>query len=173
MAEAAEDRAWWKTALLCVVAIELLGGLSGWLSNSGYGNGWFDALQKPGFMPPGWAFGIVWPLLYALIGIALAMVLAEPPSPRRTLALILFFVQLALNFVWSPIFFGAHDISLANIVIFVMAALAAAAAGQFLRIRSAAGLLMIPYLAWLVFAATLNSAIGALNPGAGTSLVGL
>jgi tryptophan-rich sensory protein len=173
MAEAAEDRAWWKTALLCVVAIELLGGLSGWLSNSGYGNGWFDALQKPGFMPPGWAFGLVWPILYALIGIALAMVLTEPPSPRRTLALILFFVQLALNFVWSPIFFGAHDISLANIVIFVMAALAAAAAGQFLRIRSAAGLLMIPYLAWLVFAATLNSAIGALNPGAGTSLVGL
>jgi tryptophan-rich sensory protein len=172
MAEANDGRSWWKTALLCIVAIELLGGLSGWLSNSGYGNGWFDALQKPSFMPPGWAFGIVWPILYALIGIALAMVLAEPPSPRRKLALILFFVQLALNFAWSPIFFGAHDISLANIVIFAIAALAAAAAGQFLRIRRAAGLLMIPYLAWLVFAATLNSTIGALNPGAGASLPG-
>ena len=172
MAEANDGRSWWKTALLCIVAIELLGGLSGWLSNSGYGNGWFDALQKPSFMPPGWAFGIVWPILYALIGIALAMVLAEPPSPRRQLALILFFVQLALNFAWSPIFFGAHDISLANIVIFAIAALAAAAAGQFLRIRRAAGLLMIPYLAWLVFAATLNSTIGALNPGAGASLPG-
>src|SRR6185503_1399671 len=113
MAEANDGRSWWKTALLCIVAIELLGGLSGWLSNSGYANGWFDALQKPSFMPPGWAFGIVWPILYALIGIALAMVLAEPPSPRRKLALILFFVQLALNFAWSPIFFGAHDISLA------------------------------------------------------------
>ena len=172
MAEANDGRSWWKTALLCIVAIELLGGLSGWLSNSGYGNGWFDALQKPAFMPPGWAFGVVWPILYALIGIALAMVLAEPPSPRRKLALILFFVQLALNFAWSPIFFGAHDISLANIVIFAIAALAAAAAGQFLRIRRAAGLLMIPYLAWLVFAATLNSTIGALNPGAGASLPG-
>ena len=60
--------------------IELLGGLSGWLSNSGYGNAWFDALHKPSFMPPGWVFGVVWPILYALLGIALAMILAEPPS---------------------------------------------------------------------------------------------
>jgi tryptophan-rich sensory protein len=173
MDEVDEGRSWWKTAVLCVSAIELLGSLSGWLSNSGYGNGWFDALGKPSFMPPGWAFGVVWPILYALIGIALAMVLAEPYSPRRKLALILFFVQLALNFAWSPIFFAAHDISLANVVIFAMAGFAAAAAGQFLRIRRTAGLLMIPYLAWLVFAATLNSTIGALNPGAGTSLLGI
>jgi tryptophan-rich sensory protein len=172
MAEAVEDRSWWKIALLCVVAIEILGGLSGWLSNSGYGNGWFDGLRKPAFMPPGWAFGTVWPILYCLIGNAVAMVLAEPPSPRRKLALILFFAQLALNFAWSPIFFAGHDIRLANMVIFVMAALAAAAAGQFLRIRREAGLLMVPYLAWLVFAATLNSTIDALNPGAGQSLLG-
>jgi tryptophan-rich sensory protein len=173
MAEAAATRPWWKAAVVAVIAIELLGGLSGWLSNSGYGNGWFDSLHKPSFMPPGAAFGIVWPILYAMLGIALALVLAEPPSPRRKTALILFFVQLALNFAWSPIFFAGHDIQLAKIVIFVMAAVAAAAAGQFLRIRRAAGLLMVPYLAWLVFAATLNATIEQLNPGAGTSLLGL
>jgi tryptophan-rich sensory protein len=151
----------------------LLGGMaSGWLSGSGYGNPWFDALQKPSFMPPGWVFGVVWPILYALLGIALAMILAEPPSDRRRLALILFFVQLALNFAWSPIFFAGHDMALAKWVIFVMAALAAAAARQFLKLRRPAGLLMVPYLAWLVFAATLNAAIQALNPGAGTSLLG-
>ena len=172
MAEAVGRNNWWKTALLAVVAIELLGGLSGWLSNSGYGNGWFDALQKPWFMPPGAAFAIVWPILYALLGIALALALAEPSSDRRKLALILFFVQLAMNFAWSPIFFAGHDITLAKWVIFVMAALAAAAARQFLKLRSAAGLLMIPYLAWLVFAATLNATIEALNPGSGTSLFG-
>jgi translocator protein len=171
MAEARRDN-WWKAALVCVIAIELLGGLSGWISNSGYGNGWFDALRKPSFMPPGAAFGIVWPILYALLGIALAMILAEPPSPRRKAALTLFFIQLALNFAWSPIFFALHDIALANVVIFAMAAIAAAAAGQFLRLRKAAGLLMVPYLGWLVFAATLNSAIQGLNPGAGTSLFG-
>ena len=164
---------WWKIALVAVIAIEALGGLSGWVSNSGYGNGWFDVLVKPSFMPPGWAFGVVWPILYALLGIAVAIVLAAPPSPRRTLALTLFFIQLALNFAWSPIFFAGHDIALGKVVIFVMAALAAAAAGQFLRIRTAAGLLMLPYIAWLVFAATLNATIERLNPGAGTSLLGL
>jgi tryptophan-rich sensory protein len=172
MAEAVKRASVLQLGLMCVVAIELLGGLSGWLSQSGYGNPWFDALTKPSFMPPGYLFGIVWPILYALLGIALAMILAEPPSQRRTVGLTLFFVQLALNFAWSPIFFAGHDIQLAKLIIFAMAALAAVAAGQFLRIRRAAGLLMIPYLAWLVFAATLNSAIGQLNPGAGTSLLG-
>jgi benzodiazapine receptor len=172
MAETLLRRDWWKAALAAVVAIEALGGLSGWLSQSGYGNPWFDALQKPSFMPPGWTFGVVWPILYALLGIALAMILAEPPSPRRKTALTLFFVQLALNFAWSLIFFAGHDIVLAKVVIFAMAALAGAAAGQFLRLRPAAGLLLVPYLGWLVFAATLNAAIEGLNPGASTSLLG-
>ena len=172
MAEAVKLASFPKLAVVCVIAIELLGGLSGWLSQSGYGNPWFDALAKPSFMPPGYLFGIVWPILYALLGVALAMILAAPPSPRRKTALILFFVQLALNFAWSPIFFAGHDIALAKIVIFAMAALAAAAAGQFLRIRPIAGWLMAPYLCWLVFAATLNAAIQQLNPGAGTSLLG-
>ena len=172
MAEASERKSWWKLAIVTVVAIELAGGLSGWLSNSGYGNAWFDALEKPFFMPPGAAFGIVWPILYALLGIALAMILAEPPSPRKRTALALFFVQLALNFAWSPIFFAGHDIRLAKYVIFIMAVVAGGAAGQFYRLRKPAGLLMIPYLAWLVFAAMLNSTIDTLNPGAGTSLLG-
>ena len=172
MAEATKERSWWKTAILAVVAIELLGGLSGWLSNSGYGNPWFDALLKPRFMPPGWTFGVVWPILYALLGIAVTMILAEPASPRRQAALKLFFVQLALNFAWSPVFFALHDIKLAKILIFVMAAIAAAAGGQFTRLRAAAGLMMVPYILWLVFAATLNATIEQLNPGAGTSLLG-
>src|SRR5689334_18218288 len=104
MAEASKRSDWWKIAVITVIAIELLGGASGWLSNSGYGNGWFDGLRKPSFMPPGAAFGIVWPILYALLGIALAMIIAEPPSARRRNALILFSAQLALNFAWSPLF---------------------------------------------------------------------
>ena len=172
MAEAVERQNWWKLAIICVIVIELLGGASGWLSNSGYGNEWFDNLQKPSFMPPGFVFGIVWPILYGVLGIALGMVLSEPPSARRAMALTLFFIQMVLNFAWSPIFFGGHDIVLAKVIIFAMAVLAAAAAGQFLRIRRVAGLLMVPYLAWLIFAATLNATIEQLNPGAGTSLLG-
>ena len=170
MAETAERSSWWKTAVVTIIAIELLGGLSGWFSNSG--SAWFDALQKPSFMPPGWAFAVVWPILYALLGVSLALILAEPPSRRRQMALILFTIQLALNFAWSPIFFAGHDIALAKWVIFLMAAIAAAAARQFLKLRSAAGLLLVPYLAWLVFAAMLNATIETLNPGAGASILG-
>ena len=167
-----EGRNWQRIALVTVPAIVLLGSASGWLSNSGYDNSWFAALVKPAFMPPGWAFGVAWTILYILLGLALAMILAEPPSDRRRTALVLFFVQLALNFAWSPIFFAGHDIRLAAIVIFVMLAIAASAGGQFFRIRPLAGALMTPYLAWLCFAATLNTSIYTLNPGAGSSLIG-
>lgn len=173
MSEAtAPARPWGKIALITIPLIILAGSASGWLSNSGFGNDWFDALTKPVFMPPGWLFGLVWPILYACLGLALAIILAEPPSSRRRAGLTLFFVQLALNFAWSPIFFAAHDIRLAKFVIFIMAVLAAGAAGQFIRIRRVAGLLMVPYLVWLVFAATLNATIDNLNPGAGRSLLG-
>jgi tryptophan-rich sensory protein len=172
MAEAALKPGWWKIALAAVLIIEAIGSLSGWVSNSGYGNAWFDALQKPVFMPPGWLFGVVWPILYALLGVSVAMIIAEPPSDRRRLALILFAVQMVLNFAWSPLFFALHDIRLAKYVIFLMAIIAAGAAGQFFRLRRTAGLLMVPYLAWLILAATLNSTIEGLNPAAGASLFG-
>lgn len=167
MANATERREWWQHAFVTVPAIVILGSASGWLANSGYGNAWFDALDKPFFMPPGWVFGFAWTVLYVLLGLALALILAQPPSDRRRKALILFFAQLVLNYAWSPIFFAAHAIQPALIVIVVMTALAAMAAGEFWRIRPLAGALMLPYLAWLCFAAALTAAIGRLNPGAG------
>jgi benzodiazapine receptor len=166
------QRPWGGIALITAPMLVVVGSAIGWLSNSGYGNPWFAALAKPAFMPPGWLFGVVWPILYAMMGVALAMILALPASTRRRNALTLFFVQLGLNFAWSPIFFAGHDIKLAHIVIIAMAAIAAAAAGQFFRLSRVAGLLLTPYLAWLIFAATLNAAILNLNPGAGTSLLG-
>ncbi len=167
MASTTERQKWWQFAFVTVPAIVILGSASGWLANSGYGNAWFDALDKPFFMPPGWVFGFAWTLLYVLLGLALALIFAEPPSGRRRKALILFFAQLVLNYAWSPIFFAAHAIQPALIVIVVMTALAAMAAGEFWRIRPLAGALMLPYLAWLCFAAALTAAIGRLNPGAG------
>ena len=172
MAEREARREWWRIACFSVPAIMLAGSLSGYLSNSGYGNDWFDALAKSSFMPPGWGYGVVWPILYFMLGVAVAFILAEPPSRQRRNALILFFAQLALNFAWSPIFFAAHEIQPALVVIVVMVGLAALAAGQFRRIRPVAGYLMLPYLLWLCLAASLNSAIGKLNPGAGSSLLG-
>lgn len=162
----------WRIALITVPAIVGFGSLSGWLSNSGEGNGWYRSLEQPFFQPPGWAFGVVWPILYLCLGIALALILQEPRTRQRRVALILFFAQLILNYAWSPIFFGAQDIQLGLVTILVMTGLAAMAANQFWRMRRLAGALMIPYLAWLCFAATLNAAILRLNPGAGNSLLG-
>ncbi|HUG45172.1 MAG TPA: TspO/MBR family protein [Sphingomicrobium sp.] len=156
---------WWRYALITVPGIVILGSFSGWISNSGDQNGWFDALEKPFFMPPGWVFGLVWPILYVMLGVAVALILAQPPSPARKKALLLFFTQLALNFAWSPLFFAAHATTLALMTIFVMTAIAAMTAGQFWKIRRVAGALMLPYLAWLCFAAALNAAIDRLNPG--------
>jgi len=155
-----------RYALVTIPLVLLLGTLSGRLSNSGYGNPWYDALVKPEAMPPGAAFGIAWTILYILIGLALAMVLHARGAKGRGLAIGLFVAQLALNYLWSPVFFAAHQPRAALVLILLMIVLAAAAATQFARIRKAAGLLMLPYLAWLCFAAFLNYQIIALNPDA-------
>lgn len=99
-------------ALVTVPAILLLGFFMGAVSNSGFGNAWYDPLTKPSFQPPGWAFGATWTLLYLMMGVALAAVLDAPRSSGRGRALTLFFIQLTLNYAWSPIFFGGGMISI-------------------------------------------------------------
>jgi tryptophan-rich sensory protein len=155
-----------RYALITVPAILLLGTISARLSGSGYGNSWFDALDKPRFMPPGWAFPVAWTILYVCLGLALALILHARGARGRGPALAVFLVQLALNFAWSPLFFAAHKVGPALLVILAMLVLTAAAAFLFRRIRTAAALLLLPYLAWLAFAASLNYEIGRLNPGA-------
>ena len=163
----------WKKALVTVPAIVVVGSLMGIVSNSGFENGWYAALEKPAFQPPGWAFGVMWTTLYTMLGIALAAIWNEPPSPMRRTALILFFVQLALNFAWSPIFFGAQMIDVALVTILVMLILATATANMFRRIRPVAGWLMLPYLLWLCVATALNYETGKLNPGADAAPLGI
>ena len=155
-----------RYALVTVPAILLLGTLSGKASNSGYGNPWFDALAKPGFMPPGWAFPVAWSILYILLGLSLAIILNARGARGRGLAVGIFLVQLALNFSWSPLFFAAHKVGLALAVIVAIIVLTAISAWLFARIRRTAALLLLPYLAWLCFATALNYEIGRLNPDA-------
>ncbi|WP_420822781.1 TspO/MBR family protein [Sphingomonas mesophila] len=164
---------WWKKALITVPLIVGIGSLMGYLSNSGFENGWYAGLDKPSFQPPGWAFGVVWTILYTLMGIALAMILSEPDSAMRRTALALFGVQLGLNFGWSPIFFGAQMIDLALVVIVIMLLTAAATANLFRRLRPVAGWLLLPYLLWLCLATALNYETGRLNPGADAAPLGI
>lgn len=153
-----------RYALVTVPAVLLLGSLSGALSGSGADNQWYQALEKSPLNPPGWVFGVVWPILYVLLGLSLAMLLHAKGAKQRGRALALFVLQLLLNFAWSPIFFAYHEVGAAFWTIVAMLLLAAAAAILFWRIRRSAALLMVPYIAWLGFAALLTWQIGALNP---------
>ncbi|QDP20364.1 TspO/MBR family protein [Sphingomonas xanthus] len=167
------DRGLWRKALVAAPAIVIAGSLIGVLSNSGFGNDWYDPLDKPAFQPPGWAFGVVWTTLYTMMGIALAAVLNEPETPLRKTAVSLFAAQLTLNFAWSPIFFGFHMIDLALVVILLMLILALTTARLFRQIRPVAGWLLLPYLLWLCLATALNYETGRLNPGADAAPLGI
>jgi tryptophan-rich sensory protein len=171
--QASDSTAWWKVALLTVPLIVALGSLSGYLSNSGFGNPWFDRVEKPGFMPAGWVFGVAWTLLYTLMAIALAMVVTAPASKARRRGLLLFTLQLALNYAWSPIFFGAGAIDWAFLVIMAMNVLVTATIISFLRVKRVAGLLLLPYLLWLCLATALTHEVGVLNPGADRAPLGI
>lgn len=157
-----------RWALVCVPALMLVGSLSGVLSNSGFGNGWFDALILPDIMPPGWLFGLVWPILYAMQGVALAMILNARGAPGRRWALVLFAVQFAANLCWSPLFFAMHQISAAFFLILFILAAAIATTFAFGRIRKFAAWLLVPYMVWLSFASILNYKFDQLNPDAET-----
>lgn len=167
------DRRTWKLALITVPSIVIAGSLMGYLSNSGFSNSWYANLVKPAFQPPSWAFGVVWTALYTMLGISVAMILNERAGKDRTSALWLFFGQLALNFSWSPIFFGMRMIDVALVVLVVMLVMALATAKYFKSIRTVAGWLMLPYLAWLCLATALNYETGRLNPGADSAPLGI
>jgi tryptophan-rich sensory protein len=160
--------AYLRWALVTVPAIVFLGFLSGRMANSGYGNRWFDALEKPALMPPGWAFGVAWTILYVMMALAFAIVLHARGAQGRGGAIALFLVQLLLNLCWSPLFFRAHQVGSALALILILFVLVAVTTALFWRIRRFAGVLLLPYLAWLAFASFLNYEIGRLNPDAAT-----
>ena len=170
---ARDDRGIWKKAIITVPMIVVIGSLMGLISNSGFGNPWYDPLTKPSFQPPGWAFGLVWTTLYTMMGIALATILNEPPSAERRRGLALFTAQLALNFAWSPVFFGGGMIDAAFLIILAMNVLVTATIISFWKIRPLAGALLLPYLAWLCLATALNHETGRLNPGADRAPLGI
>jgi tryptophan-rich sensory protein len=155
-----------RYALFTVPGIVLLGTLSGTLAGSAEDNSWFEALVKPAMMPPGWMFGAAWTILYILIGLSLAMVLHAKGARKRERALILFAVQLVLNFAWSPVFFMLHQVGTALSMIAAMIVGCFALILVVWRIRPLAGLLLYPYLGWLMFAGLLNYEILQRNPNA-------
>lgn len=155
-----------RWALLLVPAVLLAGFVSGQLAGSGPGNPWFDSLAKPSIYPPPITFGIVWSVLYVMMGLAFAYICSAWGARGRGVAITMFLIQLAFNLAWSPLFFGAHQISDALVLIGVLDVAVLITLVLFWRIRVSAGLLMLPYLAWILFATVLNWQFLELNPQA-------
>jgi tryptophan-rich sensory protein len=155
-----------RWVLICVPLCVLLGFLAGRVAGSGPGNLWFDALTKPAIYPPPAAFGIVWSILYVMMGFAVALIGSAWGARGRGFAIALFVVQFLVNLAWTPTFFAAHQITGGLIVIALLDVLVLATLAVFWRIRKLAGLLLVPYLAWVLFATALNYEFLRLNPQA-------
>jgi translocator protein len=126
---------------------------------------WYASLEKPSWTPPNWAFPVVWNILYAMMGVSLWLLWDRPhvPSVARK-AMRLFFLQLALNAAWSPVFFLLHRPVEALVIIALLAISIAATIAFALKTQRVAGWLLVPYLVWVTYATTLNAGIVALNP---------
>jgi len=155
-----------RWALFVIPLTMFLGFLSGTMSGSTADNAWYQTLIKPDIQPPGWVFGVVWPTLYLLMGLAFTMVLHARGARFRNMAIGLFLCQFAINLSWSPIFFGQHKVTAAFFIIIVMLGVAIATTFAFAQVRKAAAWLMVPYLVWISFASILNFQIDQLNPDA-------
>jgi len=155
-----------RWSLVLVPGVVLLGFVSAQLGGSGADDPWFAGLAKPALYPPPAIFGIVWAVLYALMGLAAAMIASARGARGRGLALAVFAFQLLAMFAWSPVFFGMHRIFAALGVVVAIDLLVALAVVLFWRVRPVAGLLLVPCLGWVIFATLLNWEILRLNPDA-------
>jgi translocator protein len=126
-------------------------------------SGWYATLNQPSFNPPNWIFGPVWSALYTLMGISLYLVWKMELSGERNRAILVFMVQLLLNFSWSFLFFYFQMPGAALIEIIFLWASILTMNILFFRIKPAASYLNIPYLMWVTFAAALNAAYYFLN----------
>ena len=124
---------------------------------------WYATLKKPSWNPPGWIFGPVWTALYAMMAVAAWLVWKQGGFKTQRRALTMFLVQLALNALWTPLFFGLHWTGVAFVeIVLLWLAIAATIAG-FRPVSRLAAWLLSPYLAWVGFAAALNFKLWWLN----------
>jgi len=148
--------------IVCIIVPLLAGGVSGFITADSI-TGWYINLQKPFFNPPNYIFGPVWTLLYTLMGISLYLVLNSANKKDRNDALVIFSVQLFLNFFWSIFFFYFERPDLALVIIVEMLLSISYMIFVFKKTKPLAGYLQIPYLLWVSFATLLNASIWWLN----------
>jgi tryptophan-rich sensory protein len=149
--------------LLFILGCELVGFVGSAFTFSAIKD-WYVYLNKPFFSPPNYLFGPVWTILYALMGISAYLIWKKGyKNSKIKSALNLFVIQLALNFIWTPIFFGAKQLLLAFVVIVAMWIYIFKTIKAFGKINKVASYLLYPYLAWVSFASILNFSVWFLN----------
>ncbi len=157
------ERHWLITALLAVAPV-IAASVLGNIATMPQITGWYAGLVKPSFNPPNWIFGPVWTALFAMMAYSFYRVLRTPVFTQgRATAVALFLFQIALNAAWSWAFFAAQSPLLGFVVIVPLWLSIAATIVVFWRIDTLSGALLLPYLAWVSFAAILNFSIWRLN----------
>lgn len=149
-----------KKTLTYIIFIAIVIGLGALSGVSNAPGAWYQSLVKPFFQPPPWIFAPVWTTLYVLIAIAGARTWLQSPASGR---MQVWFMQMILNFLWSPAFFGAQSPILGLVVIIPMLAAVLAFISLAWKVDRISGWLFIPYLAWVSFATLLNLSIALLN----------
>ncbi len=150
--------------IIAIIIPLLIGAISGFFTSESV-IGWYSTLVKPTYNPPNWIFAPVWTTLYILMGIAHYLVWnnsEKQPQVKRT-AIIFYFIQLLLNFLWSFLFFNQHQPGWAFIDILLLFAMILLTIIWFRKISAVAAWLLVPYLCWVGFAAWLNYSLWSLN----------
>ncbi|WP_448035174.1 TspO/MBR family protein [Bradyrhizobium liaoningense] len=143
--------------LVFVVAVVGIGWLIGATNLPGE---WYAGLAKPDFVPPNWAFPVAWTILYIMIAVAGWRTYRRAPSGK---AMLVWTVQLALNFIWSPVMFTMHQIGAALVILICLFVAIVTYIGLEISRDRLAAALFVPYAAWVAFAGVLNAAIWRLN----------
>ena len=151
-----------KTLLIFLAMPLVIGGLSALLTIGSME--YFSLLEKPPLSPPGWLFPLVWTVLFVLMGIASYLVIeSDVESYAKVNAMKVYFLQLAFNFLWSIFFFNLELYAFSFIWLLTLLFLIVLTTVRFWRIDRRAGILMLPYIAWVTFAGYLNLGIALLN----------
>lgn len=152
---------WLSLALFIVLCfvVEIIGSV--WTQETV--SSWYPTLVKPSWTPPNWLFGPVWTILYIMIAISGWLIYKAKHSHERTLALLLYTIQLVLNFIWSFLFFSLRNPMLGLIDIILLCVFITLTIIKAWVVRPLASLLLLPYLLWVTFAASLNAGIWLLN----------
>ena len=128
-----------------------------------YSSVWYDNLVKPVFQPPAWIFTPIWIILYLTLFISLILYSVTITSKNKMNGYVYFIVHMIFNLLWSPVFFYLHKIDIALVIVFIMIFTAVLMIIQYFRVSKSAGFILLPYFAWLIFAAFLNFQLLMLN----------